>query len=188
MELSSMLAGERFGDRPASVCPTIGAIVRMYNDNVDDARRQDLYRFASEAVGTRGDFALQRRRAEVAVEWGRARHELRKRRLRRLPPSPETDAGPDEVAYFVVSSLPRRATDESHAVVIALLDRLIGIVGELVEELPEPVEDRGRGSELFFFEVGELGVEARLDACPAGLDQVAPAVGQRGQDHAPVAV
>ena len=29
MELASMLAGERFGDRPVSVCPVIGAFLSM---------------------------------------------------------------------------------------------------------------------------------------------------------------
>ena len=43
MELASMLAGERFSDRPRSVCPVIAAFLRSYNDQVDDRRRQDLY-------------------------------------------------------------------------------------------------------------------------------------------------
>jgi hypothetical protein len=67
MELASMLAGERFSDRPASVCPVIGAILRAYNDGLDDQRRNDVYRYAAEAVGTRGDFSLARRRAEASL-------------------------------------------------------------------------------------------------------------------------
>ena len=39
MELASMLAGERFGDRPRAVCPVIGAFLRTYNDALDDDRR-----------------------------------------------------------------------------------------------------------------------------------------------------
>ena len=50
MELASMLAGEPFSDRPQAVCPVIGAYLRSYNDVVDDERRQDLYRYASEAI------------------------------------------------------------------------------------------------------------------------------------------
>ena len=72
-----MLAGDRFGDRPRSVCPVIGAILRVYNDNVDDRRRQDLYRFAADAVDTRRDYALQRRRADVALDWAVARYRSR---------------------------------------------------------------------------------------------------------------
>src|SRR5947209_15409614 len=71
MELASMLAGERFSDRPASVCPIVGAILRAYNDNVQNRRRPDLYRYASEAVGTRGDFALELQRARTALAWAR---------------------------------------------------------------------------------------------------------------------
>jgi hypothetical protein len=40
MELASVLAGERFGDRPRAVCPVIAAFLRRYNDSVDDVRRQ----------------------------------------------------------------------------------------------------------------------------------------------------
>src|SRR4051795_11979716 len=64
MELASMLAGEPFSDRPQAVCPVIGAYLRSYNDVVDDDRRQDLYRYASEAIDTAGTAALRRRRAE----------------------------------------------------------------------------------------------------------------------------
>lgn len=30
MELASMLAGERFSDRPGSVCPVVGALLRAH--------------------------------------------------------------------------------------------------------------------------------------------------------------
>jgi hypothetical protein len=39
MELSSMLAGEPFTDHPVAVCPVIGALLRTYNDTIDDERR-----------------------------------------------------------------------------------------------------------------------------------------------------
>ena len=50
MELAAMLSGERFSDHPVSVCPVIGSLLRAYNDNLDDRRRQDLYRYAAEAM------------------------------------------------------------------------------------------------------------------------------------------
>src|SRR4051812_49691295 len=62
MELASMLAGEPFSDRPQAVCPVIGAYLRSYNDVVDDERRQDLYRYASEAIGSAGAAPLRRPR------------------------------------------------------------------------------------------------------------------------------
>src|SRR5271170_2977442 len=98
MELASMLAGERFGDRPTSVCPVIGSILRAYNDNVDDRRRQDLYRFATDAVDTRRDHRVQRRRADAALDWAAARYSSDGGTLL-APPDPE---GPrDEIAYYV---------------------------------------------------------------------------------------
>src|ERR1700747_743663 len=74
MELASMLAGERFGDRPVSVCPVIGAILRAYNDNVDHRPRQVVYRFAAAAVAPRRDYRVQRHRADAALAWAGTRY------------------------------------------------------------------------------------------------------------------
>jgi hypothetical protein len=206
LELASMLAGERFGDRPVSVCPVIGAIVRAYNDNVDDHRRQDLYRFAADVVGTRRDYRVQRRRAEAAIGWARARYNRRGGTLL-APPDPE---GPrDEIGYYVVGALDghvlRRGgwSDDEHAAVIALLEDLIEIdarpepaaltggslaplVGELVEHAPQPFQDAGGDGELLVTELGEGGAEAWLETGPALLDERAAALGERGEHDAPV--
>jgi hypothetical protein len=64
MELSSMLAGEPFSDRPACVCPVIAGLLRSYNDLVDDERRQRLYGCAALVVGSRADEEVERRRAD----------------------------------------------------------------------------------------------------------------------------
>jgi hypothetical protein len=127
MELASMLAGERFSDHPVSVCPIIGALLRAYNDDVDDARRPDLYRYAAESVGTRGSFALQRQRAGVALDWGRGSYARRGRVWHRRVHEPRPDHGPDEIAFYVVRSLRRRHDEDSHASMLALLDRLIAM-------------------------------------------------------------
>lgn len=78
MELASMLAGERFSDRPRAVCPAIGMFLRHYNDRVDEQRRQDLYEIAALVVGTAGGRRMtrQRRRAcadALAAAQGRRR-------------------------------------------------------------------------------------------------------------------
>jgi hypothetical protein len=204
MELASMLAGERFTDRPKSVCPLIGALLRTYNDSLDDQRRQDLYRFAAQAVGTRGDFALQRVRAAVALEEAlQAREEApRGKRLRQ----PELDSGPEEIADYVVESLARRAysryrsrrwDDSSHERMIALLDRLIAtgespafdaLLGELVEHSGEPVEHGGGDEQLILGELAEGVAEPWGVAGVALLDESAPPFGEGSEDHAPVAV
>src|SRR3954453_17503422 len=62
MELASVLAGERFSDRPRAVSPTIADLLRGYNDGLDDARRQSLKRLASECVGTSDGRSAERRR------------------------------------------------------------------------------------------------------------------------------
>ena len=87
MELSSMLAGEPFSDRPQCVCPVIAAFLRAYNDGLDDERRQDLFRFASAAVGTRSTAAVQGERGAMCVRWAQDRHAELRRGLRRYLPT-----------------------------------------------------------------------------------------------------
>jgi hypothetical protein len=204
MELASMLAGERFSDRPKSVCPLIGAVLRTYNDSLDDHRRQDLYRFAAQAVGTRGDFELQRSRAAVALDAAReARQEApRGKRLE----EPDLNAGPEAIADYVVDSMARRAysryrsrrwDDASHERMVALLDRLIAtgqsgafdaLLGEMVEHAGEPVEHGGGDQELVLGELGDGVAEAWCEAGMSLFDESSPPLGKGGQDDAPVAV
>jgi hypothetical protein len=153
MELASMLAGERFSDRPASVCPIIGALLRAYNDNLDERRRKDLYRYAAEAVGTRGGYDLQRRRAEATLEWARSAYERRRGRLpslRRGAAQPDADSGPELIAFHAVGSLGPRLhrrykagswSDGAHERMLGLLDRLIEM-GFEAELDPFPVPDQ----------------------------------------------
>jgi hypothetical protein len=193
LELASMLAGERFSDRPASVCPVIGAILRAYNDSIRDESRHDLLRFAADAVGTRGGYELAHRRASVALAWARARYEVRAARwfgLRKPPREPDAGWGPDLVAEHVIRSLGRRITVDAHAAVLALIDELIALGSErqLVEHLPEAVEDRGGLEKIRVAEVFKGGAPERLELQPAALDHLAPALGQRGQHDALVAV
>lgn len=200
-----MLAGERFGDRPASVCPVIGAILRAYNDNVDDRRRQDLYRFAADAVDTRRNYHAQRRRADAALAWAVGRRGGRGGSVL-SPPDPE---GPrDEIGYYVVGALVGRGSrrgcwsDDEHAAMIALLEQLIEIDYEpalepvieeprfrdLLEHVAEPVEHGSGYHEFVLAEGLECGAQARLEASAPLLDEHAPVVGERREHHAPVAV
>ena len=86
-----MLAEAPFSDEPRCVCPVIAAFLRTYNDQVDDARRQDLYAYAALVVDTRGDHARERRRANICLDWWLAASTPRRLQLRRLlwmlPPS-----------------------------------------------------------------------------------------------------
>jgi hypothetical protein len=148
MELAAMLSGERFSDRPQSVCPVIGSLLRAYNDNLEERRRQDLYRYAAEAVFTRGDFQLQRRRAQVAIGWARERYAATRTLLRRMPAEPLPDSGPEEIAYYVMGSLGRRPrlrpqpgwwSDEAHYELLAMVDEMTALADQAVEtEVPAP--------------------------------------------------
>jgi hypothetical protein len=72
MELASMLAGERFSDRPATVSRVVAAFLRTYNDGIDDDRRQDLYPLASLIVGTASSRAVERERMSRCLEFARS--------------------------------------------------------------------------------------------------------------------
>jgi hypothetical protein len=126
MELASMLAGEPFTDRPASVCPVIAAFLRSYNDAIDDRRRQDLYRYASAAVGSRASAEVTRRRAERCLDELRA--------LRRWPfgtlvaprTLPDSPAAMERIAGRLARELHRSGIG-SHARAQRIVDVLLAM-------------------------------------------------------------
>lgn len=67
VELSSMLAGEPFSDRPDCVCPVVAGFLRAINDRVPYATRQRLYPYAARAVGTRGGREVERARRDLCL-------------------------------------------------------------------------------------------------------------------------
>lgn len=136
MELASMLAGEPFSDRPASACPVIGGFLRAYNDRIDEERRQDLYRYAAEVVGTRGSAEVERERERRCLEWADERRRERSRPLRWIartsPPIVDRRLGLDAAGTYAARSI-RRHTDRSHVAALALVDELIAIGSAPVE-------------------------------------------------------
>lgn len=84
MELASVLAGEYFSDRPRSVSPVLGELLRNYNDAVDDERRQALIPYAAHAVGTRASASIERARARRCLEWAAERRKRRASFIARL--------------------------------------------------------------------------------------------------------
>jgi hypothetical protein len=129
MELASMLAGERFSDRPQSVSPVIGSFMRGYNDLLDDNRRQDLLRYAPEVVGTLGSDALERARLERLVEWA-DEHWARRSvpgfvgRFGQMWTSRVPPADPDSAGMYAVRALHDGGRREHHEA-LELLDELI---------------------------------------------------------------
>jgi len=130
MEVASMLAGEPFTDRPQAVCPVIASVLRAYNDASGDERRQDLYRFASDSIGTRGPRALERARMARCLETLEVLERRRPRLLHRVrrrgrPTLPGTDAELERMSNRLVRAL-RRAPDGHHRA-LALVDSLIAM-------------------------------------------------------------
>ena len=126
MELASMIAGEPFTDHPRSVCPVIASLLRAYNDAIDDRRRQDLYRFAALAVGTRETWVVEQLRAQRCREWAHEVWEARPwplRLLRRAELSPDPNAKGQTAGRSAVTAIGRH-TDRTHAKALALVEEL----------------------------------------------------------------
>ena len=129
MELSSMLAGERFTHRPASVCFVIAELLRTFNDGADDERRQGLYGCASLVVGSRASVGVVRRRVERLRQVVLEAPDGRSRFQRFLQGSRMQRAGERETATCAARVL---LADREHG-----LERLVALVEELVAMLPE---------------------------------------------------
>jgi hypothetical protein len=72
VELASIVAGERFSDRPLCVCPVIAGFLRGWNDRSPYADRQRLRPYAARIVGTRADARVTRERRDLCLEWAGA--------------------------------------------------------------------------------------------------------------------
>ena len=70
MELASMLAGERFTDKPRCVDPVLAAFLRAFNDRLDHFDRQRLLPYASRAVGTRAPAATSACATSASIRAG----------------------------------------------------------------------------------------------------------------------
>jgi hypothetical protein len=145
MEVASMLGEEPFTDEPRCVCPVIAEFLRTYNDQVDDARRQDLFAYAALVVGTRDDPRTERRRANMCLDWWLTASSPRRPRLRRflwmlLPSSAARDI---EIAHRAArwAALSR----SRHAAALELVETLAGRspvrieTNEAEDERPQPL-------------------------------------------------
>lgn len=130
MELASMLAGEPFSDRPASVCPVIAGFLRAYNDRVDDDRRQDLYRYAAEAVNTRAAADVEHSREQRCLDWADEMRRQRPRPMRWIarnsPTAVDRRLGLDAAGTYAARSI-RRHGDRTHEAALLLVDELIAM-------------------------------------------------------------
>jgi hypothetical protein len=72
VELASVIAHEKFSDRPDCVCSAIAAFLRGWNDRAAYADRQRLVPYAQRIVGTRESRRLTRERRDMCLEWAGA--------------------------------------------------------------------------------------------------------------------
>lgn len=69
MEAVSLLAGQRWSDRPNCVSRVIGGFLQTWNDWLDDAERQELKRHIPHVIGTVGTWDVETRRSFMALDW-----------------------------------------------------------------------------------------------------------------------
>jgi hypothetical protein len=154
MELDSMLAGEPFTDQPESVCPVIGALLRTYNDSIDDRRRQDLYGYAARVIGTRAGSPVEHDRIERCLEWAKEMKNSQNWLRRVLKPvdlGPHTFGQAQSAAQAAIRSIGRH-TDSTHEATLSLVDELCEM-GEHPVDLPVATRVR---SPAFITEALEL--------------------------------
>lgn len=142
-----MLAGEGFTDHPRSVSRPIASFMRGYNDLLDDRRRADLYRYATQTVGTVSSPAVEAARVTRLLAWAdelwqrrSSRSLVERMRLRRAVKERSTDAEP--AGTYAVHAI-GKVSDEVHASALALVDELIAIGAPARDQLvlPRQAED-----------------------------------------------
>jgi hypothetical protein len=135
MELTSMLAGEPFTDRPACADPVIGGLLRAYNDTVDGERRQDLYQVASLVVGTASTPEVERMRANRCLAFAAAHRRRSRWRRRHGTPALAAHLGQDAPGVLAVRAL-GRVDDARHGEILALIEELVWIGTPWAERPP----------------------------------------------------
>jgi hypothetical protein len=105
----------------------LAAVLRRYNDALDDRRRQDLYAYAAIAVGTRGSARLERARAEHLRRWISERTPRRWHRW--LLPAYVLAGGEPSVDVLAERAVHRisRHDPRAHAVMLGLIDELLAL-------------------------------------------------------------
>jgi hypothetical protein len=151
MEVASMLADEPFSDEPRCVCPVIAEFLRTYNDQVDDARRQDLYAYAALVVDTRHSHASERRRADLCLDWWLEESSARRVQVRRfLWMLPLSSAARDiEIAHRTARWA--AASPGRHAEALRLIETMAGAAPMRIDAATDadaPVEDASAESEV----------------------------------------
>jgi hypothetical protein len=128
VELASILAGEPFSDRPASVCPVIAGFLRGYNDLMPEHGRDELYAYAALVVDTATSRSIRRHRAHRILEWARSPPRLGRRsfyiRVRTW----------DLILLRAAEAALRMDPERRRVLVAELLDELVAI-GDVAQEV-----------------------------------------------------
>jgi hypothetical protein len=133
MELASMLAHEPFSDRARSISPTIGAFLRTYNDGLDDARRQDLYRLAAAILDSAARRAVERERISRCLAFARQRGaQLPGRRAALGLATPEAAGG-----WAARTALEAGAHEQA----LSLVDELVALGGSHWPRFTDPTHE-----------------------------------------------
>src|SRR5262249_22328468 len=107
----------------------------------DDERRQDLYRYAAEVVGSRAAPPVEQARERRCLEWADTMRRQRPRPLRWMarsaPGSVDRRLGLDAAGTYAAPSI-RRPGGRTHASALALVDELIAMGRVRLDGLASP--------------------------------------------------
>jgi hypothetical protein len=151
LELTSLLAGEKFSDRPRCVCEVIAAFLRGWNDRSSHAERQRLRPYAVRVIHSRAGRSVTNRRRDICLMWAGAdlSGNALTRVLRRLAmrfrilvlcgigPALRLDEGAGELAARVVF-----ARHDSRAG-LRLVDTLLAVGSEDAPKAPSAGAEEG---------------------------------------------
>jgi hypothetical protein len=131
MELASMLAGECFSDHPRAVSRPIASFLRGYNDQLDDRRRVDLYRYAAQTVGSANSRLVEDARVARLLAWADELWERRAsrsllERLRFRRAVQERSSDPEPAGTYAVHAI-GKVTEDTHLAALALVDELLAM-------------------------------------------------------------
>jgi hypothetical protein len=101
MEAVAWVTHKDWTDHPPCVCPVIGAFMRAWNDGLPEEERTSiLLPYIPRLLNTKGDTALEQRRATMAADWLIRTHTVAWLRLAKLDTQADLLAALPEITDF----------------------------------------------------------------------------------------
>jgi hypothetical protein len=147
--------GEKFGDKPRTVSPVIGRMLRIWNDELEDEPRQELKPYIKKVIGSILTDDVEEHRAWMATDW----------LVRVQAPAWLKAAGVDDLAEELENQEPIWTPDRARATQ-SLLDSAHEIVNK---QATKGAEDWGEKGEEAWAEVSPTRWESVTNGIKAAV-------------------